>query len=109
MSRQADRQGLQTPVRVRMLEDDMDRADDQIIHTKNTSRQLIDALRHEINIRLVQIETVMSKEIEEARAEAKGARTESEGQRKILVGLLISMTTAAAAIVVQVLLYRGGK
>ena len=91
-----------------MLEDDMDRADDQNLHTKNTARTLVEALRAEFTEKLTDLRAHLSREAEEARAEAKEAKAESEGQRKLLVGILVSVMTIAIGIALQVLVFRGG-
>ena len=108
MSRRADRHGEQPEVRIRMLEDDMDRVDDQIVHSKNTARTLIESLRVEFTEKLAGLRETLSKDAEEARAEAKEAKAESAGQRKLLVGILISVMTIAIGIALQVLVFRGG-
>jgi hypothetical protein len=107
VSRQSDRNGLEPPVRVRMLEDDMDRAEERIEHNRNTLRTLIDGLRLEFSQTVTRVESLLLKEIDEAKHRAERAVVESEGQRKILVGVLVSVTSLAIGIVVQVLVFRG--
>lgn len=104
MSRQADRRGNEPEVRISWLEEDMDRVDKQftevdkkIEHKHGNSTAAIQLLSNQLE----RLDAKVDRKAEEADEKV-------DGNRKILVGVLISTLSVAIAIVAQVLIMRGG-
>ena len=110
---------MTTDIRVRLLEDDLDKAeekivvakrelDDQIKHTKNTARTLVDSLKYDMKEQLIGFRT----EMVGLRAEMMTGFAECEGRdnqtRKLLTGLLVSIVTLCVTVTVGVLVALGG-
>ena len=104
MSRQQERGDLTPEVRIRMAEDDLDRHEREfgetvgkIEHAKGNLRVAIEGTDRKVD-----------------RLEAKFEKLEEDievkvdGNRKVMVGVLISTLSVAIAIVAQVLIMRGG-
>ena len=104
MSRQQERGDLPPEVRIRMAEDDLDRVDRQL-------EELPGVVKHARGNLEVLIQNVDRKT---DRLEAKFEKLEEDievkvdGNRKVMVGVLISTLSVAIAIVAQVLIMRGG-
>lgn len=104
MSRQHERGDLPPEVRVRMAEDDLDRVDQRFT-------ELDGKIEHKANNNTMAIRGVVDRVDKlEARIEKVGdeAAEEIAGNRKVMVGVLISTLSVAIAIVAQVLIMRGG-
>lgn len=104
MTRHQDRRDLEPEQRIRYLEDDMDRVDDKF-------EEVVGKIEHKANNNAVAIRGIHDKtERLEAKIEkvADEASEEIAGNRKVMVGVLISTLSVAIAIVAQVLIMRGG-
>lgn len=97
MSRYQDRRDMDTDQRVRYLEDDLDRVEERIGHNRANS----DMAFQGISRRIDDID-------DEFKAYRKETSDEVAGNRKVMVGVLISTLSVAIAIVAQVLIMRGG-
>lgn len=97
MSRQQERGDLPPEVRIRMAEDDLDRVDREFVET-------VGKIEHaKGNWRVVADD--LARKFEKLETETE---TKVDGNRKIMVGVLVSTLSVAIAIVAQVLLMRGG-
>jgi hypothetical protein len=108
LSRQHDRSDLTPEVRIRMAEDDLDRVDQRF-------EQAEIALKHaksNLDYALKGLDTKYETRTDrlEQKVERIGADAEEEiaGNRKVLVGVLVSTLAVAITIVAQVLIMRGG-
>jgi hypothetical protein len=112
MSRRGDRQGEPTDTRVRLLEDDLDRAEenivtakrelnDQISHTKNTARTLVESVKVDLTTRFITLEA-------DVRAGFAECEQRDNQTRKLLTGLLVSIVTLCVTVTVGVLVALGG-
>lgn len=108
MSRQQERGDLPPEVRTRMVEDDLDRVDQQFAQADT-------ALKHaKANLDMALKGLDVKYEVRTDRLEAKFEKLEEDvevkvdGNRRVMVGVLISTLSVAIAIVAQVLLMRGG-
>lgn len=104
MSRQHDRGDMPPEIRIRYLEDDMDRMDGRFV-------ELDGKIEHKANNNTMAIRGISEKADRlEAKIEkvADEAAEEIAGNRKVLVGVLVSTLAVAITIVAQVLIMRGG-
>jgi predicted nucleic acid-binding Zn-ribbon protein len=104
VTRQNDRRDLSPEIRARMAEDDLDRVDvrfteldGKIEHKANNNTMAIRG----VSDRVDRLETKIEQASDKAEAEIAG-------NRKVMVGVLISTLSVAIAIVAQVLIMRGG-
>ena len=84
-----------------MAEDDLDRADQNLRHARANIDVALQGLDLKLSTYTDKLETKVDRVAEEAE---EGI----DGLKKILVGVLVSVTTLAIAIVFQVLVTRGG-
>ena len=92
---------MSADIRVRLLEEDLDRTEERMAHDKNTLRQLVDGFRFEIQNEVAGIRTDMRDGFREC--EERDDRT-----RKLLTGLLVSIVTLCVTVTVGVLVALGG-
>lgn len=115
MSRQQERGDLPPEVRIRMAEDDLDRVDQRfetadaaLKHARGNVEIQVQATDRKHEVRADRIEQNVE------RLGTKFEQLENEidekvdGNRKVMVGVLISTLSVAIAIVAQVLIMRGG-
>lgn len=119
MSRQQDRRDHELPVRVSWLEADLDRVDERftetagrIDHTRNNSTMALKGLETRLELYTDKLETKVERIERETDHRidslAKSTSEEIAGNRKVMVGVLISTLSVAIAIVAQVVIMRGG-
>ena len=119
MSRTSNRRDMSPDVRVQLLEEDLDKAEenivvakrelnDQIVHTKNTARTLVEGVKVDVKEQLngfraeiVSLRTEMHLGFEQC--EQRDNQT-----RKLLTGLLVSIVTLCVTVTVGVLVALGG-
>jgi len=104
VSRQHERRNHPPEVRLHMAEDDLDRIDREFVEVdgkiEHKANNLTMAIRGVVD-RVDKLETKIEKIGDEAAEEIAG-------NRKVMVGVLISTLSVAIAIVAQVLIMRGG-
>jgi hypothetical protein len=119
VSRQHDRGDLPPEVRIRMAEDDLDRVDVRfedmdgaIKHARGNVEMLAKAVEAKHDMQLDKLESKVDRleakrevEMDELR---KSTSEEIGGNRKVMVGVLLSTLGTAIAIVAAVLTMRGG-
>lgn len=119
MSRQHDRGDLPPEVRIRMAEDDLDRVDQRFVDTdgkiQHKATNLDMAVRGVADLvqrRTGELEAQFKeyRKESEAKYEALETKTSDEigGNRKVMVGVLLSTLGTAIAIVAAVLTMRSG-
>jgi hypothetical protein len=119
MSRQQSRHDLAPEMRVRLLEDDLDRTeenvveakrdlDDKIQHTKNTARTLVESVKVDLTTQLASLRAEMMEWRVETRAFAQECEDRDDRTRKLLTGLLVSIVTLCVTVTVGVLVALGG-
>ena len=112
MSRPNNRGDLPPDTRVRMLEEDMDRAEEKVVeakreldgkiaHAKNNATMALDGVKADFNDRFNRLESAMLKGF--AECEERDDRT-----RKLLTGLLVSIVMLCVATTAGVLVALGG-
>lgn len=101
MSRHSDRSDLDMAIRVRLIDDDLDRVESQATHDKNTLRTLIDGVKYELTAEM----TGMRKDMTEGFRECEAR---DDATRKLLTGLLISIVTLCVTVTAGVLVAVGG-
>lgn len=108
MSRQHDRGDLPPEVRIRMAEDDLDRVDEkfgQVDEKINHKAANLDIAIRGVASQVKSLDDELTQKYE--KLETKTAE-EIGGNRKIMVGVLLSALGTAIAIVAAVLTVRGG-
>jgi hypothetical protein len=119
MSRQQARHDLATDMRVRLLEDDLDRTeenvvaakqdlDDKIQHTKNTARTLVESVKVDLGLQITGVRNDMSGLRGEMLAGFRECEDRDNSTRKLLTGLLVSIVTLCVTVTVGVLVALGG-
>lgn len=104
MSRRGDRRDEEVPVRVSLLEDDLDRVDHRFEETTGKIEHKASNADMAIKGLGLRVDKLTDKfEAFEEKVEEK-----VDGNRRVMVGVLISTLSVAIAIVAQVLIMRGG-
>ena len=114
-----DRRDEAVDMRVRLLEDDLDRTeenvvaakadlDDKIQHTKNTARTLVEGVKFDMGAQIAGLRAEMHEWRNETRAFAKECEERDDRTRKLLTGLLVSIVTLCVTVTVGVLVALGG-
>lgn len=104
MSRQSDRRDRDPDVRIFLLEEDMDRVDQRFEET-------IGKIEHKANnadMAARGLSLRVDKLTDKFEAFEEKVEEKVDGNRRVMVGVLISTLSVAIAIVAQVLVMRGG-
>lgn len=101
MSRSQERQGIDDPTRIRLLETDADALEQRIGHDRNTLKTELVALKVEVQAAQAELRKEMT-------AGFKECSDDNDGLRRLLTGLLIAIVTTSITIVATVLITAGG-
>ena len=119
MSRPTNRAGLDPDIRVRMLEEDMDRAEERVAEAKDLLDGKIEHAKRNATMALEGVKLGLGQQVDaihadfhELRQEMKAGFRECEDRddrtRKLLTGLLVSIVTLCVTVTVGVLVALGG-
>ena len=119
MSRRGDRAGESPEVRTRMLEDDLDRAEENIVTAKRELEGKVEHAKRNATLALEGVKMSLGQQITDLRGEFAGLRAEmitgfkecedrDDQTRKLLTGLLVSIVTLCVTVTVGVLVALGG-